>query len=818
MSDHGEKDGPAGSLSHGTTINVRWAEHRKPGLAFLIFGVALPFAVVALEFTTGMCAEEFFDPIPTPWHLALVTFVPLANLLIWWIVRKPAPSHLRSGGTANGIAIGVAFYYTLLFLPLLPFALPAVLIGIGLLPMAPLFSLVAGIKGHFYLRDLISSETHPRVPGTIWGLTFAFLAIVVPNISSTLTHIGMEMASSQNVQERLKGIRLLRWGGDEDLMLRSCYQRRGRATDLMSLLIAKGTPVSPSQAREIYYRVTGSPFNAVAAPRVFRKQQLLFSHSMFDSDLGGALVGGRVEGLSLQSSRIDGSVDADAALAYIEWIMELKNDSLRQREARAQICLPAGGVVSRVTLWIDGEEKEAAFARRAVVREAYQRVVRRRRDPVLVTTNGPDRVLVQCFPVEPGGKTMKLRIGITCPLVMKTTERAFLRLPSFGERNFQIHGQTRHLVWVESTHSLISPAHSLAKERSPKGLYAIRGALTDEELLHSESVIEAERSKEVEHVWAEDKVAASRHVVVQSIGKESESVPESVVLVVDGSLRMQDSAVRIGQALATLPEGLKFTTIVAADDPVYLAGTSAPGSTQLYKTVANRLLQHRYEGGQDSVPALAMAWDVAAQTPRSVIVWVHGPQPVSLAAPEILRQRWERRPGDPLLYDVQGERGPNRVAESLDGINEVRRLPRLGPLNEDLQRLFAQWRPGAERIVLKRRRLGAETVGYREKAKKSSDHLVRLWARDEILSLGSSRRSDARERFVRLAARYHLVTALTGAVVLETARQYEQAGLTPVPADQVPTIPEPETWMLLAAMTVMLLFFWIRRRTPCEIA
>ena len=47
-----------------------------------------------------------------------------------------------------------------------------------------------------------------------------------------------------------------------------------------------------------------------------------------------------------------------------------------QREARAELALPPGGVVSRVTLWIDGVEREAAFAGRDATRRAYERVVR----------------------------------------------------------------------------------------------------------------------------------------------------------------------------------------------------------------------------------------------------------------------------------------------------------------------------------------------------------------------------------------------------------------------------------------------------------
>lgn len=103
------------------------------------------------------------------------------------------------------------------------------------------------------------------------------------------------------------------------------------------------------------------------------------------------------------TSRQDGVVYPEAALAYLEWTLEFRNDSILQREARAQIALPPGAVVSRLTLWIDGEEREAAFGGRSQVKTAYKETVQQRRDPVLVTTCGPDRVLVQCFPVPPGG-------------------------------------------------------------------------------------------------------------------------------------------------------------------------------------------------------------------------------------------------------------------------------------------------------------------------------------------------------------------------------------------------------------------------------
>src|SRR5262249_45352242 len=149
---------------------------------------------------------------------------------------------------------------------------------------------------------------------------------------------------------------------------------------------------SPAEVREIYYRVHGTPFNARPAPYE-RGKWSRFADIQVDEDHGGAQVGGRLKGLDLVASRIDGSVAGNDAVGYLEWTLEFRNASLVDREVRLQLALPPGGVVSRATLWVNGEEREAAYGARDQVRAAYQQVaVLQRRDPLLVTTRGADRV------------------------------------------------------------------------------------------------------------------------------------------------------------------------------------------------------------------------------------------------------------------------------------------------------------------------------------------------------------------------------------------------------------------------------------------
>jgi hypothetical protein len=78
-----------------------------------------------------------------------------------------------------------------------------------------------------------------------------------------------------------------------------------------------GTRVSENQARTIYYRVTGTPFNTVKPPalRGARGERFLGD---WDFDVGTDQVQGRLRGLSLSDSRQDTVVDPDSCTAYTE--------------------------------------------------------------------------------------------------------------------------------------------------------------------------------------------------------------------------------------------------------------------------------------------------------------------------------------------------------------------------------------------------------------------------------------------------------------------------------------------------------------------
>jgi len=526
---------------------------------------------------------------------------------------------------------------------------------------------------------------------------------------------------------------------------------------------------------------------------------------------------------------MDGSLDPDAALGYLEWTMVFKNTAAFQQEAVSRIALPPGGVVSRLTLWVNGEEREAAFAAKGKVQAAYDAVVSARRDPVLVTSLGGDTISVRCFPVQPAGE-MKIRLGVTAPMQIEqnnksgaapsgeaqstTQSAAWMRLPHFMERNFVIGEGVEHSVWLESKQPLESSSQSLKPEHPSANLFAVRGALRHVELAREFPAARANRSAIVTEAWTRDPFSAAGEIITQRIEPKSSVTPWRVIFVLDGSAGMRDFAEPIADALAGMPERGEFAVLVASDEVVELAPMRQALSENAHDAAAG-LKRFDFRGGQDNVAALARAWDIASKNPDSVIVWIHEPHPLTLGAIEDLRQRWERRPAGARLFDLQTRKGANEIAEKLRGVTAINSLTRMGDASQEIERLLSRLNGDSRQFAVTRQKLSSPNQALPANAKETSRHLARLWAFDEVTNLLARGGDKDSEAAVKLASSYQLVTPLTGAVVLETQDQYQRAGLEPVKSGTVPTIPEPEEWLLM--LSAFLVLFWIlfRRRFAC---
>ena len=771
----------------------------------LLFGVLLPVGTLLFEIFTGASAGVLFDPIPTWFQILAVALVPLTNLWLWLAVSFDKGRWPRLLGWLSGAAAGVAVFYSILYVPFAPFSAVAIMyFGIGLIPLGPYFALLFTLL----LRSNARHNFRAGQFGRFWpAFGIAVLALMLAQVPTFLTYHGLARAGSDDPAVHRSGVNTLRRFGDEELLLRSCYGMDNFRTpnfDLVRWLGSGDSRVSADKAREIYFRVTGRPFNAVPPPSLFTRAGRWnaldddFDFS-WDDAIGGEAVAGRVKGLSIQASRLDAIAEPAAAVVYCEWTMEFKNVSRQQREARAQIALPPGGVVSRLTLWVNGEEREAAFGGRSQTRQAYQKVaVQQRRDPVLVTTCGPDRVLMQCFPVPPNGGTMKVRLGITAPLVLDSPGRGAFQWPEFLERNFKLPPEFKHAVWVESPMKISSPNSALAASPDAQKV-SLHGNLADGSL----GTVQVERPAETRAVWTPARAASQ--VIRQRIEESAQPAAARVVLVIDGSAGMKQWSDSLAEAVGQIPPGSELA-VVMANDSVLAPAAPSRADQPMISSLANRLKRFRYSGGCDNLPALEAGWDLAAAADHGAVIWIHDAQPVLLSPTDSLRQRMERGGKTVPVFDLQLRSGPNRIAEQLDGLRSFKAVPRPGrTLGDGLKMQFAVLEGKVHPLEFLRDCVTNSTAD----GPQVSRHIERLWAKDEAARLASARRADDASK---LAAGHQLVTPFSGAVVLETKQQYEQNNLTPADPQSVPVVPEPSTWALLIVGSVLIVWRLYRPR------
>ncbi|MEW6282372.1 MAG: VIT domain-containing protein, partial [Candidatus Eremiobacterota bacterium] len=594
-----------------------------------LFGLLGPLAVLVIELCTHMCRGAFFDPIPTPAHVFLILLIPGASLLHLVGYRGARMQAL------TGVATAVALVYCVFFLPLLPMAVIAVLLfGIGILPMMPLLSLLAMFRlahaqglGRWLARGFVLGLATLVVPSLQAGATCAFMADGTP-----------------------ESVRLLRSLGDRQVMLRACYSSDRNPLHLASYLFKSP---DPEEARKIYYRVTGRPFQEEPGPR----EEVSLSPS----------------GLSQASSRLDGSLDPDGGVAYLEWTFVLKNDHGWNREGVARVLLPPGAVVSRATLWVAGEEREAAFAGVGEARQAYDSVVSTSRDPLLVTTAGPDRVELRCFPIPPNGQ-MKFRIGISAPLTPVAGDRVALELPRLEHANFQV---TDHVdMWLESSRELT--------------LEGFAGGRILNGPVRAPAIVIARRDPSVQQAWA------PRHGAGFVAARlKRRAAPERLAVVVDTSVSMAPSWNEVVRAV----EMLRCQALLVPTDQ----GVCAVGSLEGMWP----------EGGRDNLPALQVACSQA-----DTVIWIHAPQPLLLSDPTPLQQRLSR--SSVRIYDAQLGVGQDSVLRELE-LPGLERLPRTGRLLDDLLRVS-------------RPHLGFELSAAEKPpgGHESSGHLARIWAAGQV--------------------------------------------------------------------------------------
>ena len=759
-----------------------------------IFGVALPFAAVSIEICTGMCSEAFSNPLTGNVAMQLaMSLVPVCNFIVWLSCLKGWGVGSRCLRALCGLSFGIAVVYAVAFLPLAVVGAIFCCVAfwyfgvglLGILPSAPLFAALAALGFRRKLNRLREDAGGAAVKGFAWGLSAAaimWLALLAVHI---VMAYGVSLAARDDAAESAKGVRILRALANEDAVwdLLHHYGSRGNLLAPLAFFAWDHEQISMEKRRLIFYRVTGQDTDVQDWWRRGARRRRFLS---WDAFAGGEKMGGVLEGLSLKGSSYTTVVDEPGCAGYAEWTLVFSNERNWNQEARARVALPHGAVVSRLTLWINGEEHEAAFGTRGQVRRAYEQVVSRNRDPVLVNVCGPDQVQVQCFPVPPKGE-MKLRLGITVPLKPSVDGKtALLPAPAITAHNFSIPGDLLGMP-SDETKALSAPPAPVA-------------------------------------VCADDKLLSALPVVGRAIMQRASLAPawkpKRVAVVIDASASMDDFFKKdAARSLAALPADVPVDLWLVGDVAPSAPAVSSPaGDAGRAAAFEKALVGQDRVGGRCNLVALVKAFESLARSGESsALVWIHGAQPVVSQTADVLSAKIAAA-ANVRVFLCQISSGTCEITGALAPSLSISSCSAAAINNGaagTLEGLFSGW--GAQGWQITRANVARGEVPA--DAAQAGRHLGRLWAAEETLRTYKVGDPVSLEKAQKFALPWQIVTPVTGAVVLETAEQYKANNLKPADSESVPTttsssvpsVPEPGTVCCLMLAALAVAFVAVRR-------
>ena len=272
-----------------------------------------------------------------------------------------------------------------------------------------------------------------------------------------------------------------------------------------------------------------------------------------------------------------------------------------------------------------------------------------------------------------------------------------------------------------------------------------------------------------------------RQTLTRREGQESRAI-----LAIDASLPMQPHLPVVESSLAEVAHDRVAGVVVGDDLPIFHANVD-DGLADLGRP--------RPSAGYDGALLLATALRSAVEHGADTVVWLHAGQPVHLSKGAALNAALLVGSNVRIL-DMNLSRDVNVVANTLQG---KKRRQRRWLAGSDLpDRLALTWKELRGEIPEFVRDIEALPAAADPELPEAASDVARLWASREVQRIMRSDHSTA----VDLATRYRLVTPVTSAVCLETDKQYDEFGLEKAGADslpelEMPTIPEPETWILI---------------------
>jgi hypothetical protein len=714
-----------------------------------LFGIVGP--VLSMACWGATCLDRIIllllkHPVEMVAELALLINIPLSNFLIMSAFsRKDLRHPLRNGimiGTAIGISlVGLLFCITSVALgyPVLDnlgnsFGPVVVMVGLAFLS-----ALATSIYSAIRLRSMREFRSARKMSTlfSVGGIITALLVICGAEARPFLLRIAEYNANSEVTEERDAAVKTLNaLAGERDLRM-ECADMRAAGIPGMFIKL------DPIMQRQAYFLLTGKPFrDAKAADYAAMPEDYLRRH----------LVGVPVENLSLVRSAMNGTIDGDHLTASLNWTFVLKNKDYQKSEARAELLLPHGAVVSGVSQWAgEGSPPRNAHVGRPGSEQTF--ISAQTLAGTDVTDLGHDRVLVRCTQIPPQSET-KLSIAISTPLNLNDLKSASLTLPKLADSNFI--PMSENSLRLRSNRALQFDGKTLTTSKVAGGGYLASGDVPKDSLTGATITLDVARDenapRKVAVVDKDNNMMFSRNIV-----ETKADAPRSMVVVIDGSRSLREHLPSIIGSLRKMPASMATSLLVASYDTTKFGTEPMPLATALAKLQANK---DSFDGGQDNLQAVVKAAGIAGEGHNGAVLWIHGPQ-AGLNKELYITEPYTETPK---FYEISVEDTSNDAAELFKNHREIgpfTTVTRTNNIATDLTRFLNKFRPGASGYELKYEQC-EPTQSIPVLAGKEATDLVKIALKSEYERLSAQGHHQAAGL---LAYRGNILTPMTSAVI-----------------------------------------------------
>ncbi len=837
-----EKDAEPGD-SAGDEVAVEIPRPRRiwqgvDGMAMTCFGILVPaamFVLSCMSMPTRMTLVLLNHPLETIAEVAMVLSIPLLNYFVWNSLVGRRIKFVRLSSLAAGLAAGSALAVSILCIAGLFASNNQALAdsgeagaGLSWIAILALLAAAASIYGIFNLRasrDFASTKRQVVVLAALGALIPA-LVFAAAEARPWAVRIAERMAAAGTRAEQKQGLSLLRQLNPERDLRMECSDPR--AAGICGLFI----PVKPSAQHELYFRLTGKPYS-------FREFNNTDMSAMPDDYLSRNVVGEPVSGLSLARSTITGNVHPKTMSATLDWTFVFKNDTAQGQEARAEIGLPPGAVISGLTAWSGGEARRAVFAASGKAEGVARWTEVGHDSPAIVTDLGHGRVLIHCYPVRQDQES-KISVRMTAPLNPERTRSASLAMPTLIASNFGV-GEGDYAVRIRGPESLSSGLKTLKPDRAAGGDFTIAGVLAAADLKSNKLLIDTQRSSPGGTVAVADplawRMARQERRRLDELARQAaranhaQQPQEQVLVMVDGTrgidsqidmvrkvfARKHGDGARTAAKPASKPVPMRYVTQtlepVSAAAPGHLvvvvdgSATTGDYSRQIGEALgklpagipttiilASQLADQgdeplplarglavlktaRFVGGQDNLKAVVKAAELAGETRGGAVLWIHGPQP-DLNQEIYIMSSYTSVPAFYELTLGSGETDTYEFFKNHPEVGPFTAIPRnSNNLCDDMAAFFGRWSRTDSSYAIKLAMTTAKPAQAVPVSPEEAREVVTLHAAQRCRELIA----DQRLRMAAtVAVRYGFVSPVSSALVSsDTPAAGEAAGVDP---------------------------------------